>query len=144
MMNIRRIEEQDCQQDFTTGKETFDFDPTGRRLDVRFYFERDRSGDYESYVRIINHEIVGILCVRYQEDALYLSRVGVKEGLERKGYGKQLMKHAVTTAIEYGYRKTRLEAQEEVIEFFENIGYVVTRRYKEDWWGNSATMELFW
>lgn len=144
MAIIRRIEEQDCQQEFQTGKRVFDFDPSGIPLDLHIYLERDRSGNYESYVLVENSNVVAILCIQFRKNALYLSRIGVKESSRLKGYGKQLMEFAVQKAMEKGFRKITLEAQSEVIRFFEDIGFVVKRRYADTYWGNSATMELSW
>lgn len=143
-MTIRRIKEQDCQQKFLTGKKVFDFGPSGKPLDLYFYLERDRSGNYESWVLVENSSVVGVLCIQFRQDALYLSRIGVKAPLRLKGYGRQLMKFAVQRAIERGLRRITLEAQEEVIRFFEDIGFKVIRRYQATYWGNSATMELSW
>ncbi len=141
--DIRRIEEQDCEQEFCTDKEKFDFDHRGQRLDLHFYLKRDRSGSYESYVLVLNSEVRGVLCVQYREDVLYVSRIGVKAGFEHRGYGRRLTKFAVMKAVEHGYRKIRLEAQEEVIAYFHQLGFVIVKRYKAPYWGNAATMELF-
>ena len=142
MAIIRRIEEQDCQQEFQTGKRVFDFDPSGNPLDLRFYLERDRSGNYESYVLVDNERVMGVLCIQRQRDFLYLSRVGVRNGFWRRRYGRELVKFAILKAIEYGYNKITLESDEENVSFYENFGFKVIRKYYDHYWGNSATMEL--
>jgi len=45
-------------------------------------------------------------------------------------------------AIEYEYNKISLESDEENVDFYESFGFKVIRRYRDDYWGNSATMEL--
>jgi len=132
----------DCSQDFSTGKRTFDFGPDGKRLDLWFYFERDHSGRYESFVLVENGKVQGVLCIQRRDDALYVSRVGIRKGQWRKGYGKQLMRFAVLKAIEYGYDRICLEADCENIEFYEKMGFKVVHRYLDMYWGCSATMEL--
>lgn len=142
MITIRRIEEQDGLQEFSTGKRTFDFDPDGKSLDLRFYLERDRSGDYESYVLVDNRTVMGVLCIQRCGDFLYLSRVGVRKGYWRRGYGTELMRFAVSKAIENRYFKVTLESDEENVDFYLSFGFKVIRKYYDDYWGSSATMEL--
>jgi len=139
---VRRIREQDCSQDFSTGKRTFDFGPDGKRLGLRFYFERNRSGRYESYVLVEKRKVHGVLCIQKCDGGLYVSRVGVREGLWRKGYGTQLMRFAVLKTIEYKCARLFLEADWENVEFYEKMGFSVVRKYFDDYWGSSATMEL--
>ena len=106
MAIIRRIEEQDCQQEFQTGKKVFDFDPSGNPLDLHFYLERDRSGNYESYVLVDNERVMGVLCIQRQRDFLYLSRVGVRNGFWRRRYGRELVKFAILKAMSMGITKS--------------------------------------
>jgi len=142
LITIRRIEEQDRRQEFSTGKRTFDFDTNGKRIDLRFYLERDRSGDYESYVLLDDRRVMGVLCIQKRRDSLYLSRVGVRKGYWRRGYGTELMRFAISKAIESGYCKVTLESDEENVDFYESFGFRVIRKYYDDYWGSSATMEL--
>lgn len=139
---MRRIREEDCRQDFATGKKTFDLDPDGKNLGLRFYFERDRSGNYESYIVVEDGTVMGVLCIQRCRDFLYVSRVGVREGFWRRGYGTELMRFAILKAMEHNYNKVSLEADEENIRFYESLGFKVVRRYRSDYWGSSATLEL--
>ncbi len=52
------------------------------------------------------------------------------------------MKFAVLKAIEDKYARLFLEADCENIEFYEKVGFSVVRKYFDDYWGCSATMEL--
>jgi L-amino acid N-acyltransferase YncA len=140
-LTIRRIRQEDRSRKFRTGKQTFDKDPAGNELNLDFYFTRDQTG-YESYVLEENGIILGILCIKTRGDSLYLSRVGIQEGYGKMGNGAQLLAFAVRKAVEDGLRKIELEAQDEVIVFFKNLGFVITRSYSDTYWGNSATMEL--
>ena len=120
MRVIRRIRDRDCQQEFCTGKRTFAFDPTGKRLDLRFYLDRDRSGVYESYVLVVDGKVMGVLCIRRYRDFLYVSRVGVRKGFWGKGCGAELMGFVISKTMEYGYDRIFLEADEENIRFYED------------------------
>lgn len=138
---IRRIRKEDSKQEFRTGKASFDRDPNGKDLGLGFYVRRDRTA-YESYVLVDCEIVVGILCMKKRQDSLYLSRIGVRENHQFRGNGAQLLKFAIEKAIEYGFRRIELEAQGEVISFFKEVGFVVTKTYADTYWGNSATMEL--
>jgi ribosomal protein S18 acetylase RimI-like enzyme len=94
-MTIRRIKKSDSNQLFETGNRRFDSDQNGNRLTLNFYFERDRSGKYESYVLEDNGQIVGVLCLQKQSNSLYVSRLGIHKNHHRKGHGAQLLKFTI-------------------------------------------------
>jgi len=142
MTRIRRIREKDCGKEFKTGNHEFDFDQYGKKLDLSFYYERDKSGKYESYVLKERGEILGVLCIQKQEDCLYLSRIGVKKRHTGKGYGFKLMMLVLEKAVEYGKKKITCKAREEVQEFFESMGFKKKKVYYDPHWGKSAMMKL--
>jgi N-acetylglutamate synthase-like GNAT family acetyltransferase len=140
-MRIRRIRKSDCRKDFETGNAKFDYDEHGKKLDLSFYFERNRR-DYECYVLEDKSEILGILCIQKQEDCLYLSRIGVKKGHSRKGYGTRLLIVALEKTKEFDKRKLTCKAHKDVWEFLESMGFKKLYEYEHPHWGLSALMEL--
>jgi len=52
------------------------------------------------------------------------------------------MRFAVSKAIENRYFKVTLESDEENVDFYLSFGFKVIRKYYDDYWGSSATMEL--
>jgi ribosomal protein S18 acetylase RimI-like enzyme len=87
-------------------------------------------------------KIVGVLCIQKQTDSLHISRLGVRKGHWRKGYGKELLKFTISEARERGTQKISLERETENVEFYKGLGFKTTREYHDPHWGNSATMEL--
>jgi len=142
MTRIREIREGDCGKNFETGIHEFDFDRDGKKLDLSFYYERGKSGKYESYVLEERGEILGLLCIQNREDCLYLSRIGVKKGHTGKGYGFKLMMFVLQKTGEYNKKIMTCKAREEVWEFFESMGFKKKQVYYDPHWGKSALMEL--
>jgi len=85
---------------------------------------------------------LGVLCIQKQTDPLHISRLGVRKGHWRKGYGKELLKFTISKARERGTQKISLETETENVEFYKGLGFKTTREYHDPHWGNSATMEL--
>jgi len=98
LVRIRRIKKGDCAKDFETGEPRFDLDQRGRKLNLLFYFLRDRSGKYECYVLENGEDILGVLCIQDQEEHLYLSRIGVRKGHSGKGYGTRMLVESLQKA----------------------------------------------
>ena len=87
-------------------------------------------------------KILGVLCIQKQTDPLHISRLGVRKGHWRKGYGKELLKFTISKARERGTQEISLETETENDEFYKGLGFKTTREYHDPHWGNSATMEL--
>lgn len=141
-MEIRRMKEADCKQILETGDPRFDCDPNGNKLALSFYYERDRSGKYESYVLEDDGRIHGILCIKRHANSLYISRLGVQKNRQRKGYGAQLLKFAVLEANHLKLDKISLETETGNIGFYEAMGFKTTRKYYDKHWGDSATIDF--
>ena len=66
------------------------------------------------YVALDNNQVVGILCVQYQEDESYkeygeLGAIYVLKDYQGLGIGKELFKIGFNTLKEMGYNKVKLE-----------------------------------
>lgn len=141
-MQIRRIVRDDCNSCFETGYGIFDYSSSGEKLDLMSYYDRDSTGEYESYVGIERGKIVGILCIQRQNDSFYVSRLGVLKGQHCKGYGAELATHAIKRAMECGLRKITCKAHKKVWGFFLSAGFKETSRDFDAWWGEYATFKL--
>jgi len=139
---IRRIRKVDCTQFLETGNPKFDYDHNGNKLNLGFYYRRDKSGRYESYVLEDKGKIFGVLCIQKQVDSLYLSRLGIQKNHQRQHHGAQLLKFTILRAIELKLNKVHLKTVAENIPFYEALGFKVVRKYRDSYWGESATMEL--
>ena len=139
-----RINESDCNQEFCTGERLFDFDEKGNPVPWSFYLDRDRSGDFLSYVLKENSVTVGVLCVRIIENAgMYLSRIGIKKGYRGKGYGYHLHLHMLEDIVEKnGIKAIFTKVHEAVFDWFVALGYMKMDGYADPHWGKSADMLL--
>jgi len=139
---ICRIAEIYCKKEFTTGDRRFDLCPYCKgTLNLRFYFERDNSGKYESYVLVEEENVMGILCIQKRKNSLYLSRIGVLEGFHTRGYGYQMMMYTIEKTMAWNKKKITCEVHEDVINWFSKLGFKRIRSYCDTHWGKCATME---
>lgn len=137
MARIRRIRKSDCSQDFKTGHREFD------KVDLWELYIRDKRQGYQSYVLEVEGEIVAVLCIRPEKDAVHVSRLGVKEGRTGKGYGEKLIRFVLQETERQGKRKITLKAHGAVVGFFERSGFEVTKTYSDPKWGEDcAEMQL--
>jgi ribosomal protein S18 acetylase RimI-like enzyme len=82
------------------------------------------------------------LCIQKQQDNLYVSRLGVKKGYSRKGYGTELILFALQKAKQYNKKKLTCKVHEDSWQFYQNMGFKKLREYNDPHWGKSALMEL--
>jgi N-acetylglutamate synthase-like GNAT family acetyltransferase len=140
--NIQRFLCDDCEKNFITGNTKFDTCSYCReKLTLRFYFERDSSGEYETYVLEKANLIMGVLCIQEQKESLYLSRIGVQKGKKNLGYGKELILRVIERATDLGKKKITCKAHKKKISWFKEVGFKVIEGYSDPHWGESATME---
>ncbi len=100
---IRRIEKKDREISFLTSRESFNKkNPSGTLKE--FY---DESLEYITWVLELDGEIVGI--ARFRDESIkhpniknvyYISRIGVKEGFEKKGFAKFMYEHITNYLLE--------------------------------------------
>jgi len=140
---IRRIRRGDSTQRFKTGEHCFDYDLQGQAEDLSFYYARDISGKYESYVLVENAKITGVLCLQNRQNVLYVSRLGILNGHWSAGRGTLLMRFVLEEAIKRDMSKIVLEAHQDVVEYFIAGGFRVVKTYFDERWnGKVASMEL--
>jgi len=147
MIGIREIRQEDCDVPFETGKKAFDYDEQGVPV-MRMLYERHRCGVYESYVLETEQGIVGVLCVKPEDDHLYLSRIGIRRDKQRKGYGSKLLIFVMRLAIRRGYRIIKTKVQEEAFDFVKRakekqlIRVIYQRKGRNRWWGDFYELQL--
>ncbi len=142
-MAIRRIIKDDCNITFITGNTKFDTCPYCKtKLALRFYYERDHSGKYETYVLEEVNCVIGFICFQKLKDYFYLNRIGVKTEKQRLGYGAKLLKHMMQKVIKSGKIKIMCETTMEWFSWFKSKGFEEINRYCDPHWGKCFKMEL--
>lgn len=142
-LEFRRINDSDCNQEFCTGEELFDLDEEGNLIQLSFYLDRDRSGEFLSYVLKENGKTVGVLCIKIIENVMYLSRIGIQQEYRHKGYGYHLHIRMIEDIVEkIGIKAISTEVHEAVFDWFIALGYLKVREYDAPHWGKSANMLL--
>jgi predicted GNAT family acetyltransferase len=141
-LTVRRICKEDCRQKFRTGEKKFDFDSNNNLIGLTFYLDRDGKDGYQSYVYENEGEIIGILCVQLQQNALYLSRIGIKQEYRKKGNGYYLYKKVMELVQENKIKVIFVKAHDGVFSWFMDLGYHRIHVYEDPLWGKSADMFL--
>lgn len=139
---VRKICEDDCCQEFTTGEPKFDLDEHGNLIPLSFYLYRDRSGQYQSFVYEENGEVIGVLCVEITENTLYLSRIGIKSTYRNQHKGYFLHKYMMDLVQEKRIKVISAMAHYGVFGWFRDLGYLKVHEYGDPLWGKSALMLL--
>jgi ribosomal protein S18 acetylase RimI-like enzyme len=97
------------------------------------------SGHGEVFVGELDGEIVAACMAGHEGHRGWVYYVAVRPDLQRKGLGKQIMRHAETWLLEQGVPKIQLmvrESNEDVCEFYQRIGYsrdpviVMSKRFR--------------
>jgi len=142
-MTIRRICKDDCGCFLDTCEPKFDICPyCNEKLLLKFYFLRDISGKYESYVLENGKKIIGIMCFNFDEDGVYLSRIGVQHEKQDEGYGKELLDHLLKVIVKKRIERIWCKVHQEKLEWFTAKGFKEFNSYIDEHWGKTMEVEL--
>jgi predicted GNAT family N-acyltransferase len=71
-----------------------------------------------------NQEVLGYGRLTFENiDIAVISQLVVKENFQKKGIGKELLKHLMALSKEKGYKKVVLNAKIEAKGFYEKLGF---------------------
>lgn len=88
--------------------------------------ELDGKDDDATHLLAVDGEAVGTARLRgYEGGAAKLERVAVLPERREEGWGTRLVAAAEREAREAGYERVVLDAQEQVVDFYEALGYAV-------------------
>ncbi len=142
-MSIRRICKGDCEANFETGEPKFDICPYCKvKLPFAFYYLRDASKEYETYVLEEKKQIMGVMCIKRNSDEIYLSRIGILTGETNKGYGEQLFTFLLNNAVKLRKIKICCKVHKKKLDWFKQVGFEVIAKFSDPHWGDSYDMEL--
>jgi len=88
---------------------------------------------------VLNNEIVATICCEWQaiagKNTAHFGMIAVKPTLQNKGYGKQIIAAAEALARRewrvVGFTMTVISLRQEVIAFYEKLGYQRTGEFKD-------------
>lgn len=89
----------------------------------------------ELHVLVDRRDIVGFIVLRPNPDHLFVENLAVDPGRQGRGHGRRLMAFAESHAGALGLAALRLytnAVMRENIPFYENLGFAVTARRRED------------
>ncbi|WP_456279441.1 GNAT family N-acetyltransferase [Bacillus sp. AK128] len=103
-----------------------------------------KSGD--CYIAELKGEVVGVyITTPIKEDTIELMNVSVKETMQGKGVGKQLVTHAIKVAREKGYRKIEVGTGNSSINqlaLYQKCGFRM-ERINQDYFIKNYQEEIF-
>jgi len=74
-----------------------------------------------------NEAILGFALLSTLHDMATLHSVFIKKEYRRKSLGQKLTLHLLTTTVRFGCKKVKLETEKSQLNFFKNLGFVVTK-----------------
>jgi predicted GNAT family N-acyltransferase len=86
----------------------------------------------QHFVAIADGAVVGTLRLIETTDHLKIGRVAVSRSVRGRGYGRQLMEHAMATARAAGHERFALSAQHDKAGFYESLGFRVVSEPADD------------
>ncbi len=90
-------------------------------------------------IGVLKDEIVATICCEWQElagkNTVHFGMIAVKPTLQNKGYGKILIQAAEAITLRewrvVGFHMTVISMRQELIAFYERLGYVRTGEFKD-------------
>jgi ribosomal protein S18 acetylase RimI-like enzyme len=90
-------------------------------------------------IGVLKDEIVATICCGWQElagkNTVHFGMIAVKPTLQNKGYGKTLIQAAEAITLRewrvVGFHMTVISMRQELIAFYERLGYVRTGEFKD-------------
>jgi N-acetylglutamate synthase-like GNAT family acetyltransferase len=111
-------------------------------VDAYLKMTQSKEEPYYCYVALENGKVIGVLCFRKVKEAVYLRRIGIKEGYQTIGNGYYLHKFLMDFVEKEKVKVIFAEAHYGVFRWFEDLGYHKIREYNDANWGKSAYMLL--
>ena|SRR3989344_3441960 len=134
---IRKAVEKDAKQlDGIIGKE-FAY----KKLDEEKIAERMRRPEITVFKKMAGGELAGFIEIEIFQDIAMINAISVKEGHRRKGFGKQLLGHALGFLAENGVRTARLLVKnhnEKAKKLYSSFGFAFTEMHDRKIDGHAA------